>query len=67
MYKHSGIYLLLKYPEQNDEKTPNGVYCDLVKSRSWLRVDIAICITMGVVFFGIGTILLFGFIKVSLI
>lgn len=58
-----GLYLMVKSPDQKNLKTPSEKYHGLMISRSWLRVEIAICLTMGVVFFGFGILLLYGFLK----
>uniref|UniRef100_A0A915B981 Uncharacterized protein n=1 Tax=Parascaris univalens TaxID=6257 RepID=A0A915B981_PARUN len=58
-----GIYLMLKSPDQKKHKLPNRIYWAVAKSKSWLRVDVTICLTMSVVFFGFAIILFYGFFK----
>uniref|UniRef100_A0A8R1TPX9 Uncharacterized protein n=1 Tax=Onchocerca volvulus TaxID=6282 RepID=A0A8R1TPX9_ONCVO len=55
-----GIFLILRLPKQK-------IRCDKyyrAVEKSWLRVEIAICFTMAVVFLGFGILLFCGFFKV---
>lgn len=65
--QYAGIYLMLKSPDQKKHKLPNRIYWAVAKGKSWLRVDVTICFTMSVVFFGFAIILFYGFFKVRLL
>ena len=57
---------MLKSPEKNNHVLPERRYWAIAKGRSWMRVDITMCLTMAVVFLGFAIILFYGFFKVFL-
>lgn len=60
-----GIYLMAKSPDRTlKHPLPYVRYKALLKSKSRLRVDLAICLTMATVSIGFSGILFFGYFKV---
>lgn len=60
-----GVYLMMKSPDQQKHELPHRIYLAVAKGKSWLRVDVTICLTMGVVFLGFALILFYGFFQLT--
>uniref|UniRef100_A0A915E280 Uncharacterized protein n=1 Tax=Ditylenchus dipsaci TaxID=166011 RepID=A0A915E280_9BILA len=62
-----GIYLMVKSPDRTlrQHPVPFVRYKALARNKNWLRVDVAISLTMSVVCFGFSAILFFGYFKVN--
>ncbi|KAI1730327.1 hypothetical protein Ddc_03017 [Ditylenchus destructor] len=61
-----GIYLMAKSPDRTlKHPLPYIRYKALARTRSWLRVDMVISLTMACVCFGFSAILFFGYFKIN--